>query len=93
MPQSLCPPLVITSSGRLGLDAERRLFHALRDGGDMRARDALIDRFMPLARSVARRYRFVFCTRARHSSRVYRRPGSSDRKEWNPPGQATLHGG
>lgn len=57
MPQSLCPPLVITSSGRLGLDAERRLFRALRDGGDMRARDALIDRFMPLARSVARRYR------------------------------------
>jgi RNA polymerase sigma-B factor len=57
LPQSLCPPLVITSSGRLGLDGERRLFHAFHDGGDMRARDALIDRFMPLARSVARRYR------------------------------------
>jgi RNA polymerase sigma-B factor len=57
LPQSLCPPLVITSAGRLGLDAERRLFRAFRDGGDARARDALIDRFMPLARSVARRYR------------------------------------
>ena len=57
MPQSLCPPLVITSAGRVGLDAERRLFRAFHDGGDVRARDALIDRFMPLARSVARRYR------------------------------------
>ena len=57
MPQSLCPPLVITSAGRLGLDAERLLFRAFHDGGDVRARDALIDRFMPLARSVARRYR------------------------------------
>ena len=57
MPQSLCPPLAVTGAGRLGLDAERRLFRGYRDAGDTRARDALIDRFMPLARSVARRYR------------------------------------
>ena len=57
MPQSLCPPLAVTGAGRLGLDAERRLFRGYRDAGDARARDALIDRFMPLARSVARRYR------------------------------------
>lgn len=57
MPQSLCPPLAVTGAGRLGLDAERRLFRGYRDAGDARARDALIDRFMPLARTVARRYR------------------------------------
>jgi RNA polymerase sigma-B factor len=57
LPQSLFPPLAVTSAGRLGLDAERRLFRGYRDAGDARARDALIDRFMPLARSVARRYR------------------------------------
>ena len=34
---------------------DRRLF-ALRDGGDSAARDALIERFLPLARALARRY-------------------------------------
>ena len=34
---------------------DRRLF-ALRDGGDGAARDALIERFLPLARAMARRY-------------------------------------
>ena len=42
---------------RRGPDAERRLFRAYHDAGDPRARDALTTRFMPLARSVARRYR------------------------------------
>ena len=51
----LSPPLVMTV--RRGPDAERRLFRAYHDGGDPRARDALTTRFMPLARSVARRYR------------------------------------
>jgi RNA polymerase sigma-B factor len=35
---------------------EQRLFRAWLDTGDLRARAALIERFMPLARSLARRY-------------------------------------
>jgi RNA polymerase sigma-B factor len=35
--------------------SDRQLF-ARRDAGDMRARDELVERFLPLARSVARRY-------------------------------------
>jgi RNA polymerase sigma-B factor len=35
---------------------DRRLFHAWIDGGDRRARAALIERFLPLARSLAGRY-------------------------------------
>ena len=35
---------------------DKRLFLAYRRGGDLAARDALIQRFLPLARSLARRY-------------------------------------
>jgi RNA polymerase sigma-B factor len=35
---------------------EKRLFLAYRRSGDLAARDALIERFLPLARSLARRY-------------------------------------
>jgi RNA polymerase sigma-B factor len=35
---------------------DTRLFHAYRRSGDLAARDALIQRFLPLARSLARRY-------------------------------------
>ena len=54
MPHLSPPPVLLV---RRGPEAERRLFHAYHDAGDPRARDALTARFMPLARSVARRYR------------------------------------
>lgn len=54
MPHPSPPPVV---AARRGPEAERRLFRAYHDAGDPRARDALTTRFMPLARSVARRYR------------------------------------
>jgi len=37
-------------------DEDKRLFLAYRRSGDLAARDALIQRFLPLARSLARRY-------------------------------------
>jgi RNA polymerase sigma-B factor len=36
---------------------EKRLFLTYRRTGDLRVRDALIERYLPLARSLARRYR------------------------------------
>jgi RNA polymerase sigma-B factor len=47
-----------TSAMRVGRSPARRdrLLFARRDGGDRRAREELIERFLPLARSLARRY-------------------------------------
>ena len=90
MPQSLCPPLAVTGAGRLGLDAERRLFRGYRDAGDARARDALIDRFMPLARTVARRYRGATVPlRGPRADRLYE-PGPRDRSLRPPARRGVL---
>ena len=37
-------------------DEERRLFRAYLEGGDLGARERLVERFLPLARQLARRY-------------------------------------
>ncbi len=43
-------------SGGKRTDEERRLFKAYLEGGDLGARERLVERFLPLARQLARRY-------------------------------------
>ena len=43
-------------SGAKRNDEERRLFKAYLEGGDLGARERLVERFLPLARQLARRY-------------------------------------
>ena len=43
-------------SGPKRNDEERRLFRAYLEGGDLGARERLVERFLPLARQLARRY-------------------------------------
>ena len=43
-------------SGAKRTDEERRLFRAYLEGGDLAARERLVERFLPLARRLARRY-------------------------------------
>ena len=43
-------------SGTKRNDEERRLFKAYLEGGDLGARERLVERFLPLARQLARRY-------------------------------------
>jgi len=43
-------------SGSKRIDEERRLFRAYLERGDLGARERLVERFMPLARQLARRY-------------------------------------
>jgi RNA polymerase sigma-B factor len=44
------------SGGRARIDEERRLFRAYLEHGDLGARERLVERFLPLARQLARRY-------------------------------------
>jgi RNA polymerase sigma-B factor len=43
-------------AGAKRTDEERRLFEAYLEGGDLGAREQLVERFLPLARQLARRY-------------------------------------
>jgi RNA polymerase sigma-B factor len=50
------PPRLATSASALGPIGNETLFVAWQQGGDRHARDELVQRFLPLARKLARRY-------------------------------------